>query len=159
MPIAISLSGGGTKGSFEIGALRALYLRGVRPDILTGCSVGSINAAKLAENHVDDGALTELESLWLGLNTNDDMYVEDSGFAQLEQGLKDLFRLNYIKTAYDVISFINSPLTGLISLIGDAIPAAITGNQIFDGIKKDTRRSIKIDFSIGSDKSAIKYKS
>ena len=46
MPIAISLSGGGAKGDFEVGALRLLYDRGIRPDVLTGSSVGAINAVK-----------------------------------------------------------------------------------------------------------------
>jgi predicted acylesterase/phospholipase RssA len=46
---AIALSGGGTKGDFEVGAVRYLYDNGVHPKILCGTSVGSINALKLAE--------------------------------------------------------------------------------------------------------------
>ncbi|MDQ4070564.1 MAG: patatin-like phospholipase family protein, partial [Actinomycetota bacterium] len=49
MPIGIVLSGGGAKGDFQVGALRFLYNQGIRPDILSGTSVGAINAAKLAE--------------------------------------------------------------------------------------------------------------
>ena len=46
---AIVLSGGSAKGDFEVGAVRCLYNRGVRPKILCGTSVGSVNALKLAE--------------------------------------------------------------------------------------------------------------
>ena len=46
---AIVLSGGGTKGDFEVGAVRCLYEQGILPNILCGTSVGSVNALKLAE--------------------------------------------------------------------------------------------------------------
>src|SRR5690242_8965466 len=46
---AIVLSGGGTKGDFEVGAVRCLYEQGIFPKILGGTSVGSVNALKLAE--------------------------------------------------------------------------------------------------------------
>lgn len=46
---AIVLSGGFALGSFEVGAVRYLYNNGVRPDIICGTSVGSINGSKLAE--------------------------------------------------------------------------------------------------------------
>ncbi len=75
--VGIVLAGGGAKGSFEVGALRYLYDHGVRPNIICGTSVGAINAIKLAEG---EGApmqgLSGLESLWLGLNKNEDMYTE-----------------------------------------------------------------------------------
>ncbi|RSN60576.1 hypothetical protein DMH01_14845 [Amycolatopsis sp. WAC 04182] len=78
MTIALCLSGGGAKGDFELGALRCLYDRGIRPDIIASTSVGSVNAVKLAEGEdpADAGrGLAGLERLWSGLNTNDDMYV------------------------------------------------------------------------------------
>lgn len=75
--VGIVLAGGGAKGSFEVGALRYLYDHGVRPNIICGTSVGAINAIKLAEG---EGASTQglsgLESIWLGLNRNEDMYTE-----------------------------------------------------------------------------------
>lgn len=78
MTIALCLSGGGAKGDFELGALRYLYDRGIRPDIIASTSVGSVNAVKLAEGEdpADPGrGLAGLERLWSGLNTNNDMYV------------------------------------------------------------------------------------
>jgi NTE family protein len=80
MPTAICLSGGGAKGDFEVGALRLLYDRGVRPNILAGTSVGAINAVKLAEG--EDPAnprqgLAGLETIWASLRRNEDMYLEE----------------------------------------------------------------------------------
>ena len=81
MTVAISLSGGGAKGDFQVGALRYIYDQGVRPDILSATSVGSINAIKLTEG--EDPAnprrgLSGLEALWAGLQRNSDMYLEEA---------------------------------------------------------------------------------
>ncbi|MGH8066897.1 MAG: patatin-like phospholipase family protein [Candidatus Entotheonellia bacterium] len=80
MPIAIVLSGGGSRGDFEIGALRFIYDQGIRPDILCGTSVGAINAIKLAEDENPDNpqqGLTGLEAIWESLQQNTDMYLEE----------------------------------------------------------------------------------
>jgi NTE family protein len=74
MPLAIALSGGGARGDFEVGALRALYNRGLRPDIVCGTSVGAINGAAIAQG---DGGLEQLEAVWRGLQQNSDMYLFD----------------------------------------------------------------------------------
>lgn len=67
---AIVLSGGGSLGAIQVGALQALMDAGVRPDVLVGCSVGSLNAAFLAVDPSRE-RLAALESLWLGLNRGD----------------------------------------------------------------------------------------
>lgn len=75
---ALVLSGGGAKGDFQLGAIRALYDVGVLPRILVGTSVGAINAAKLAEGE-DAGDLTRglagLERIWESLRLDEDMSV------------------------------------------------------------------------------------
>ena len=45
---AFVLGGGGNLGAIQVGMLRALVERGIVPDHLVGCSVGSLNAAALA---------------------------------------------------------------------------------------------------------------
>jgi NTE family protein len=86
-PIAFAMSGGGSQGSFETGVLRFLYddLK-LRPAILCGSSVGSIIAAKLAEG--DDAttgrrAIDEMETLWRGLTSNDDMWLAEPWLEKL----------------------------------------------------------------------------
>jgi predicted acylesterase/phospholipase RssA len=63
---ALVLSGGGAKGSFEVGAVKYLWEQGYRPDIICGVSVGALNAAKLAE--CKDTSAAELEAIWRKLS-------------------------------------------------------------------------------------------
>ena len=67
---AVVLSGGGSLGAAQVGALRALLEAGVRPDLLVGCSVGALNAAFLA---VDPtlARVQELEQVWRALGRED----------------------------------------------------------------------------------------
>jgi NTE family protein len=78
MTTAIALSGGGANGDFEVGVLRFLYDMGVRPDILSTTSVGSVNGLKLAEGEgAPDQGLEGLETLWLSLMRNENMYQRE----------------------------------------------------------------------------------
>jgi Patatin-like phospholipase len=58
---AIVLSGGGTKGDFEVGAVRCLYEQGILPNILCGTSVGSVNAPPRRRRH----ARKAMWAVWL----------------------------------------------------------------------------------------------
>jgi len=71
--VGIALSGGGAKGDFEVGVLRYLLSEVGRPHVVTGTSVGAINAVKTAEG--GDSTQVELEQIWLGLRDNSGMYV------------------------------------------------------------------------------------
>ncbi|HEX6418107.1 MAG TPA: patatin-like phospholipase family protein [Acidimicrobiales bacterium] len=62
-PIAFVLSGGGNLGAVQIGMMRALAERDIRPDLVVGCSVGAINGAALAEDPTLAG-VGRLERLW-----------------------------------------------------------------------------------------------
>jgi hypothetical protein len=45
---AFVLAGGGSLGAMQVGMLRALYERGIAPDLLVGTSAGALNAAFIA---------------------------------------------------------------------------------------------------------------
>ena len=66
--LAFVLGGGGVLGAHEVGMLRALAERGVRPDVVLGTSVGAVNGAFFAADPTLAGVerLTELwrESNW-----------------------------------------------------------------------------------------------
>jgi len=47
---AFVLSGGGNLGSLQVGALRALFEREIFPDMIIGCSAGSLNGFQIARN-------------------------------------------------------------------------------------------------------------
>ncbi len=48
MTVAFVLGGGGVRGAVEIGMLRALLERGIRPDLVVGTSIGAVNGARIA---------------------------------------------------------------------------------------------------------------
>lgn len=60
------LSGGGNLGALQVGMLRALAEREIRPDLVLGCSVGALNGAAYAADPTPAG-IDRLEDLWLHL--------------------------------------------------------------------------------------------
>jgi len=86
-----ALSGGGAKGSFQIGALRFLMeMRGIHPEIVSGTSVGAVNGAKLAEGDKKPAdapgyrpGLEGLIDIWHGLKKDEDMAVPIVEFQKL----------------------------------------------------------------------------
>ena len=66
----VVLSGGGSLGAAQVGALRALFEAGIRPDAFVGCSVGALNAAFLAVDPTPE-RLSELEAVWRKLERGD----------------------------------------------------------------------------------------
>lgn len=67
---AVVLSGGGSLGAAQVGALRALFEAGIRPDLFVGCSVGALNAAFLAVDPTP-ARLDDLERVWRKLDRAD----------------------------------------------------------------------------------------
>ncbi|TMK88847.1 MAG: patatin-like phospholipase family protein [Actinobacteria bacterium] len=65
--VAVVLSGGGNRGVAQVGMLKALVEAGVRPDVVVGTSVGSLNGAALARDPTRAG-IDDLEAVWLGLS-------------------------------------------------------------------------------------------
>ncbi len=74
---ALCLQGGGAKGAFQAGVLKALTQKGCRFDCVVGTSVGSINAAMYALGKVD-----ELYDLWKELDFADVLPLERKGEGQ-----------------------------------------------------------------------------
>jgi NTE family protein len=63
---ALVLSGGGVKGAYQVGILKRLMVdHGLQYDAYCGISVGSLNAAFLAQYKDGAEAIRDLEDLWL----------------------------------------------------------------------------------------------
>ncbi|MBH5320261.1 patatin-like phospholipase family protein [Paenibacillus sp. GSMTC-2017] len=97
MTIGLVLSGGGSRGNFQVGAVRYLYERNIRPAIIAGTSVGAINAVKLAEGEGDGNDATRglrgLIGIWRDLIVESDMWVKEGWFSNIE----DSTIVNFIK--------------------------------------------------------------
>ena len=77
---ALVLSGGGSRGAYEIGVWKALRELDIRLDIITGTSVGSINGAMIAQ-----GDLELTEKLWKQLETEMVFDIDDAGSENKDQ--------------------------------------------------------------------------
>jgi NTE family protein len=71
MPVAFVLSGGASLGAAQVGMLKALYERRIRPDLLVGTSAGAINAAFAASRPASVDTADELRSIWCGIGRGD----------------------------------------------------------------------------------------
>jgi NTE family protein len=65
--IGLVLSGGGAKGAYQVGVLKALNELGVQADMLAGASIGALNGALIAAADNQQQAAQHLETLWLEL--------------------------------------------------------------------------------------------
>ncbi|HYF71675.1 MAG TPA: patatin-like phospholipase family protein [Nocardioides sp.] len=63
MTTAFVLGGGGVLGAVEVGMLRALLERGIRPDLVLGTSVGALNGAMVARDP-SPAVVEKLTDLW-----------------------------------------------------------------------------------------------
>lgn len=64
---AVVLSGGGSLGAAQVGALQAMLEAGIVPDVVVGCSVGALNGAFVAVDPSHE-RLAELEQVWRRLS-------------------------------------------------------------------------------------------
>jgi len=65
--VGLVLSGGGAKGAYQVGVLKALNELGVQVDMLAGASIGALNGALIAAADNQMQASQHLETLWLEL--------------------------------------------------------------------------------------------
>jgi len=63
-PVAFVLSGGAGLGAIQVGMLRALYERGIAPDLLVATSAGAINGAFIATREQTIDTADELAEIW-----------------------------------------------------------------------------------------------
>jgi NTE family protein len=61
--VAFVLGGGGHLGATQVGMLRALLERGIRPDLVLGTSVGAVNGVAIAATPTTE-AVDALEDMW-----------------------------------------------------------------------------------------------
>ena len=100
--IGFALSGGGAKGSFEVGALQYLYeIKEVNPNLTVGTSVGAINSIKISEGiNRNNGyqGFPGLKKIWLDLKKEDDMFVRNKNTPDFDiEDIPSLIESSFLK--------------------------------------------------------------
>src|SRR5437588_4911087 len=86
---AFVLSGGASLGAAQAGMLRALYERGIVPDMLVGASAGALNAAFVASRPQHPATADELARIWRSLRRRDIFPVSPIGAVRALAGRTD----------------------------------------------------------------------
>lgn len=137
--IGLAISGGGSLGSFEAGALRFIYDHlHVDPVAITGNSAGALNAAALAHGDDSNGekAMDKVERLWRDMRVNEHMWEPEpwlerilasaSWAAALRQSNGDGNAAGAVRVAVRVVnSLVRRPeeTDGTVDAIKDALKA------------------------------------
>jgi NTE family protein len=159
---AFVLSGGASLGALQVGMLRALYERGIVPDLLVGASAGAFNAAFVASRAQTVATADELAAIWCGLRredvfpvglrvlvagltSRDDHLVPDHGLRQLahqhlqidriEQAVVPLHLVTFDLTKGEEVLLSSGPLI-------DAVLAAVAIPGLLPSVRWGERRLV-----------------
>jgi NTE family protein len=119
---AFVLAGGASLGAMQVGMLRALYERGIVPDLLVGTSAGALNAAFIASRPQTVATVEALARVWRGLHRVDifpinpraaisgltnhgDHLVPDTGLRRLVARHLQIERLEHASVALHLVAF------------------------------------------------------
>ena len=111
--ICIVLESGGAKGSYEIGACKALEELGIKVSAVTGTSVGALNGAMVAQHETD-----KAYKLWYEISPSKVMKIDEKRLRQLASlKIKPDDMHYYIKMIGEIVMGIVKKVYVLISLI------------------------------------------
>lgn len=125
---ALCLSGGGSKGAFQVGALEhILGDLGVQYDIITGISVGALNGSYLAQYGKGDesDAIKGLVEVWNGVN---DSAIFQTNYPVLPKALSMAYSVIATNSLYD-----SSPLNRLVDSLLDPQALVSSGKELAVG--------------------------
>ena len=139
MKRALVLSGGGAKGSYQLGVYKALKRLGIKIDIITGTSIGALNGAVLST-----GDYRKAKRLWLKMSSNEVFNYTFKNAKEYPKIAKDIIKNKGLKfdKAEAVLSSVldedkirKSKIEfGLVTLnLKNRVPKMLTKNQIPKG--------------------------
>ncbi len=102
MKKALVLEGGGSRGAYQVGAIKAFEELGVKFDIVTGASIGAINASLYASNNLET-----LYKLWMDVSY--DLVIKSDTKDWSTGATRKILKESFVKGGLD-----STPLNGLI---------------------------------------------
>lgn len=128
---SIALEGGGAKGAFHMGAIKALMENGYEFNAVTGTSIGALNGAIIAQGDTEKGY-----EMWESLSTSDLFDVNDEYLNKFS--IKELDK--------DTIRYFASKAKTIIENKG--IDTTKMRNVIENVVDEDKLRNSPIDFGL-----------
>ncbi len=89
--LGLALEGGGAKGAFHMGAVKALIEEGYEFDIIAGTSIGAFNAAIIVQGDFEIGY-----NLWENMTTSLIFDIEDTKLQNILNNKIDLDTISYL---------------------------------------------------------------
>lgn len=89
--IALSLEGGGARGAYQIGAVKALFENGYKFDAIVGTSIGAINGAYIAQ-----GDFNKIYSMWETMSFKDLFDLDNDIMKKTMQINLDIDSIKYL---------------------------------------------------------------
>ena len=129
--LGLVLEGGGARGAYHIGVLRALFEAGYKFDAITGTSIGAVNGVMIAQSKYDDCV-----EMWKSLEFSSFFNIEDDYASRLAKGDVDADTLKYF------IKFVKD------SVKANGVDTSKMLNMLKDKIDEDLLRNSGIDFGI-----------
>lgn len=83
MKVGLVLSGGGAKGAYQVGVLKALQELGTTIDVVAGASIGALNGAVLVSAPSISEGIKRLEKLWLTLAETSPLGLNHASYINL----------------------------------------------------------------------------
>lgn len=127
------LEGGGARGSYHVGALKAFKDRNIKFDYVVGTSIGSINGVFAATDEID-----KLESLWEGASSKELFGIDENLFNAIRnrEFTKDNIKKG-LQTVYHVIKNAGIDTTAL-------------RKMLIENIDEDKLRKSNIDYGLAT---------
>lgn len=83
MKVGLVLSGGGAKGAYQVGVLRALRELGTQVDMVSGASIGALNGGILASAPTLNEGIERIEKLWSVLAETSPIQLNSMSYIRL----------------------------------------------------------------------------
>ena len=123
LKVGLVLSGGGAKGAYQVGVVKALVEMGVQVDAIAGASIGALNGAVLAASPSFEEGARRLAEVWRELAAESPLQPNWPSYLNLLQSVG----LTYGSPLLGLI--LQSATTALPALIGPAGPTLRTVMQ------------------------------
>lgn len=89
--LALTLEGGGARGAYQIGAVKALYSEGYTFRAIVGTSIGAINAAYIVQ-----GDLEKIYKMWQEMSFKDLLELDNEAMKKLFSVKLDINTIKYL---------------------------------------------------------------